>query len=68
MVDLISRTISQDGKSHLIMKFEVWWRTPFGLHTNLTEATARLQDNDMPVTLALAIPVAVAEDTYEELR
>ena len=51
-----------------IKKFEVWWRTPMGLHNSLDVARIIAESVGMPIYMIRAVPVALTEDgTYEEL-
>lgn len=54
-----------DGKP--IVRWEVWWRSPDGLHKTLDEALMSAMAAEMPPQLLKSVPVAIAEDgSYEE--
>jgi hypothetical protein len=70
MVNLPDRTITLGSKVVRISAFEVWWRTPFGLHKDLGPAVERTRKAEMdPCLTVVPVVVAVGEDgtTYEEM-
>ncbi len=68
MIDLANKTITlREGKSKKIVKFDVWWVTPFGIVADLEYAVAICKGHEIePHGNLIAVPVAVAEDdSYE---
>ena len=51
-----------------IMKWDVWFVTPFGLATSLDQAVARCIESDLDPEMCIKpVPVALAEDGSYEL-
>lgn len=69
MINLETKTIQIGATEHPIASFEVWFRIPTGLTSNINLAITRCQEMDLdPRTCIVAIPVAVAtEKVYEEM-
>lgn len=67
MIDLVARTIEiQAGKVEKIVRFDVWWVTPFGLIGDLDDAITRCIANDLnPNQCIKGVPVAVTDSSYE---
>jgi hypothetical protein len=69
MIDLINKTVTLQGEGQSILKFDVWFATPWGMMTNLDDAISRCVANDMdPNEIIRALPVAVTETTYEVMK
>lgn len=56
----------KEGGAKPIIKFEVWWVTPFGITPDLDYAIAACKSRELdPNGNLIAVPVAVTEETYE---
>lgn len=69
MIDFETKTMILHNQREDIKTFEVWFRTPFGLHTNLDQALKCLEGRDMePQLTIVAVPVAISDSgKYEEM-
>jgi hypothetical protein len=70
MINVVDRTISLGDKVVPIQAWQVWWRTPFGLHRGLGDAVAAVREGEMdPRHTVVPVAVAVGDDgtTYEEM-
>lgn len=69
MINLESKTIQIGEKPYPIVRFEVWFRTPVGLTSDIDLAIKRCQELDLDPRLCIvATSVAIATDSiYEEL-
>jgi len=68
MFNLTERTLIFGGKTLPIVKWEVWFMTPFGLIADLQEANQRCIDNDMnPNQVVSPVPVALDSDERYEV-
>lgn len=66
MVDRRNQRLIQGGKNEPIVRFEVWWQTPFGLFLDIKEAIKKLDETDMDIEgLIRPVSVAVGTTTYE---
>jgi hypothetical protein len=45
-----------------IIKFEVWFLTPFGLCETIDEAKKAMDQNELPMGLLKLLPVAIGEN------
>jgi hypothetical protein len=62
MFDLSEKTLTFDNKPLNIVKWQVWFATPFGLIETLDQAIARCRENDMePNAIVSPVPVAIDE-------
>lgn len=67
MIDVIGQRIVQGDIDERIIKWVVWFRTPYGLSRSLPDAVALCKDGSLDPTMAItAIPVAISDSTYEE--
>jgi len=49
-----------------IIKFEVWFQTPYGLFKELADAIVRVEENDFDANLNVRpVSVAITETGYE---
>ena len=66
MINITKSELSLRNKTHPIIKWEVWFRTPLGLFANLSDAILKLEESDMnPDLMIVPVPVAIAAETYE---
>jgi len=67
LFDLENRTLTFAGKESTIARWEVWFQTPVGLMTTLTDALNACTQNDFPPNQVIVpVPVAVdADGRYE---
>ncbi len=66
MISLTRKTLTRNGVESEIIRFEVWFQTPFGLIENLEDAVVRLTAADMdPETIIVPVSVAISESSYE---
>lgn len=65
MIDLENNRLILGDKTEPILRWEVYFMTPFGLHTDLASAVQRMKECDMPVHVIQAHAVAISESTYE---
>lgn len=69
MLDIATQTITQPYKDTdepligRIIKWEVWFQTPFGLMSDAKEAVQKCEENNFPTGHVVAA-VAVAIDEY----
>ncbi len=69
MINYTENLIYLQGQVEQIRAFEVWFRTPMGLYSDIKLAIKQCQDSDWdPNTMIVPIPVAVGgHQLHEEL-
>ncbi len=68
MINLKDRTIEQRGRPEPILRFEVWWRGPFGLYSNLEGIIDRCKIDDFdPQLCCKPVCVAISDNMMEEM-
>ena len=66
MISKTQKTVTISGKTERILRFEVWFQSPFGLYSDLDEAVMRVAAADMDIELAIVpVSVAVCETIHE---
>jgi hypothetical protein len=67
MIQKVDKTVTLQGKTEPILRFEVWFQTPFGLFTDLDEALRRVAGSgDLdPEMNVVPVSVAVCDTLYE---
>lgn len=65
MINYERETITLQGKTEPILRWEVWWVTPEGLHQTLAEARVSADSCGIPYTAIQVAPAAVGETIYE---
>ena len=66
MFDIEQQEIRLQGKTEKILRYEVWFMTPFGLIDNLEEAIERVKRIDMVVELTIRpVAIAISETLFE---
>lgn len=64
-INLETETIELDGMER-IMRWEVWFQTPFGLYQELQKAKERCMVDDFDFNLCITpVAVAVSKNKYE---
>jgi hypothetical protein len=68
MVNLKSNEIENagNGKFEPIIRWEVWFQTPFGLIHDFQKAKQRVESADLdPDSTIVPVPVAISSNVYE---
>lgn len=68
MIDVPLQTIDQGEGTTKIVRWEVWWQTPFGATKDLEGAYNRVVGADLePKTFIKPVPVAIGESGEYEV-
>lgn len=68
MYNLVEKTITLDGHTEPIVRFEVWFQTPVGLCTNVDIAVQALESMDFDPRISMVpVTVAIASNTLYEV-
>lgn len=68
MFDLVEGTLTFGNRTLPIVKWEVWFMTPFGLIEHLKDACARCAQNEIePNGMISPVPVALDSDERYEI-
>jgi hypothetical protein len=66
MVNLKTNEIIIGNEIGIIVEWEVWFQTPFGVTSDFKAAQQRVKDADLdPDTTIVPVPVAISGSLYE---
>lgn len=65
MINLKDKTLTFDGKTEPIHKYEVWWMGVDGLYIKIEEALQDAERNKIEPNMLRAVSVALSETFYE---
>lgn len=67
MINLKDKTLTLNGETQNIKKFEVWWVGVDGLHTTLDEALADCLKNEVPDNMLKPVSVVIGVHGHYEV-